>query len=74
MTEFTPLAGAAGGAVIFGLGWGLTGFCPGPAIASMVFGQWPSVLFVVAMTVGLLAIRRFGISRATAAKSAAADG
>lgn len=44
-----------GGSVLFGAGWGLTGFCPGPAIASLVFGLWPSVLFVAAMAVGMLA-------------------
>ncbi len=46
-----------GGAVVFGLGWGLTGFCPGPAIASLVFGYWPSVLFVVAMAAGMAVAR-----------------
>jgi uncharacterized membrane protein YedE/YeeE len=46
-----------GGAVVFGLGWGLTGFCPGPALASLVFGYWPSVLFVAAMAVGMLLAR-----------------
>ena len=45
------------GALLFGLGWGLTGFCPGPAIASLVFGYWPSVIFVVAMAVGIIAVR-----------------
>lgn len=45
------------GAILFGLGWGLTGFCPGPAIASLVFGFWPSVVFVAAMAVGLVAVR-----------------
>ena len=44
-----------GGSVLFGMGWGLTGFCPGPAIASLIFGQWPSVLFVAAMAIGMLA-------------------
>lgn len=48
-----------GGAALFGIGWGLTGFCPGPAIASLVFGFWPSVLFVAAMAVGMLLIRGF---------------
>ena len=46
-----------GGAVVFGLGWGLTGFCPGPAIASLVFGYWPSVWFVIAMAVGMATAR-----------------
>ena len=50
-----------GGAVIFGLGWGLTGFCPGPAIASLAFGQWPSVLCVLAMAAGLLLMRRLAL-------------
>ena len=46
-----------GGAALFGVGWGLTGFCPGPAIASLVFGLWPSVLFVAAMTAGMFLVR-----------------
>ncbi len=45
------------GAVLFGLGWGLTGFCPGPAIASLVFGFWPSVYLVLAMAIGMTAVR-----------------
>lgn len=40
------------GAAIFGIGWGLTGFCPGPAIASLAFGIPESVVFVVAMALG----------------------
>lgn len=46
-----------GGAALFGLGWGLTGFCPGPAVASLVFGYWQSAVFVAAMTVGMIATR-----------------
>lgn len=42
------------GAVLFGLGWGLAGFCPGPVIASLVFGYWQSFVFVGAMIVGTL--------------------
>lgn len=45
-----------GGAVLFGAGWGLTGFCPGPAVASLVFGYWQSILFVAAMAVGMMAV------------------
>ena len=45
------------GAVLFGTGWGLTGFCPGPAVASLVFGYWQSILFVAAMAAGMLAVR-----------------
>jgi uncharacterized membrane protein YedE/YeeE len=38
-----------GGAALFGAGWGLGGFCPGPAIVSVVTGATPVVAFVVAM-------------------------
>ena len=43
-----------GGAVLFGIGWGLAGFCPGPAIASLVFGMWQPWLFVFAMLTGMV--------------------
>ena len=43
-----------GGAALFGIGWGLVGFCPGPAVAGLVFGLWQSWLFVVAMIAGML--------------------
>lgn len=45
------------GAALFGLGWGLSGFCPGPAVASLVFGSQQSVIFVAAMAAGMLATR-----------------
>jgi uncharacterized membrane protein YedE/YeeE len=41
-----------GGAVLFGVGWGLVGFCPGPAIASLVLGLRESLAFVAAMFAG----------------------
>lgn len=37
------------GAGLFGIGWGLSGFCPGPALASVSLGLPKSLLFVVAM-------------------------
>jgi uncharacterized membrane protein YedE/YeeE len=46
-----------GGSAIFGLGWGMTGFCPGPAMASLVFGHLESVVFIIAMALGALAAR-----------------
>ena len=46
-----------GGAALFGIGWGLTGFCPGPAIASLAFGHWQSFLFVAAMAAGMIVMR-----------------
>ena len=42
-----------GGATIFGLGWGLAGFCPGPALTSLVSGKSLVVIFVVAMIAGM---------------------
>ena len=42
------------GAVIFGIGWGLVGYCPGPAFASIGFGNPRTIVFVVAMLVGML--------------------
>lgn len=45
------------GAAIFGIGWGLAGFCPGPAIAALGFGLWQPWLFVLAMLAGMWAHR-----------------
>jgi uncharacterized membrane protein YedE/YeeE len=45
----TPLVG---GAILFGIGWGLSGFCPGPAIADLGIVPRDVVVFVVAMLVG----------------------
>lgn len=41
-----------GGAAVFGVGWGLVGFCPGPAISSLAFLLPQSVVFVLAMMAG----------------------
>jgi uncharacterized membrane protein YedE/YeeE len=41
------------GSLMFGAGWGLAGFCPGPAMVSMADGQPKALLFVVAMLVGM---------------------
>ena len=42
------------GSLLFGAGWGLAGFCPGPALVSMADGQPKALLFVVAMLVGMV--------------------
>ncbi len=41
------------GAAIFGTGWGLYGYCPGPAIAALVYQSATTLLFVLAMILGM---------------------
>lgn len=53
-----PPAGAIdgsclGGAALFGIGWGLVGLCPGPAIVDLGLGLAPAALFVAAMLAGM---------------------
>ena len=77
-----PLAGSAfpsppsaeitrpliGGSVLFGVGWGLVGLCPGPALASISYGGWPGLVFLAAMLAGMWAtppLRRVLDRRAT---------
>ena len=43
------------GAAIFGIGWGIAGYCPGPGITALVLGIWNPVLFVIAFIIGSLA-------------------
>jgi uncharacterized protein len=43
------------GATIFGVGWGIGGFCPGPALVSLAGGAMPVVAFVAAMVGSMLA-------------------
>ena len=48
------------GAALFGVGWGLVGFCPGPALAAIALGSWQPILFVLAMVAGMI-VHRFAI-------------
>lgn len=48
------------GAALFGAGWGLAGYCPGPAIAGLGFAKIETVAFVAAMLVGMIAARHSG--------------
>lgn len=41
------------GAALFGIGWGLGGFCPGPALVGLMTGSRSSLVFVAAMVVGM---------------------
>lgn len=42
------------GSVLFGVGWGLGGFCPGPAVTSLASFELRPVLFVISMLIGML--------------------
>jgi uncharacterized protein len=44
-----------GGSLLFGIGWGLAGFCPGPALVALGMMQGPAVIFVAAMLAGMAA-------------------
>ncbi|MGZ3771224.1 MAG: DUF6691 family protein [Bdellovibrio sp.] len=55
-TEITPALVI--GAVIFGMGWGLGGYCPGPALTSLAsFGSRP-LIFIVSMLVGMVIFKQ----------------
>ncbi len=43
-----------GGSLLFGVGWGIAGICPGPAVAILLAGHWQALLFVAAMLAGML--------------------
>jgi uncharacterized protein len=42
------------GAALFGIGWGLVGLCPGPALAALITGRWQIIVFVLAMCAGIV--------------------
>ncbi|OSQ50297.1 DUF6691 family protein [Thalassospira alkalitolerans] len=48
------------GGLLFGIGWGMVGYCPGPAISALAFGQTETFIFVLAMIGGMI-IHRFVI-------------
>ena len=53
-TKSTLDARLLGGAALFGVGWGLSGFCPGPAVAALTTGLAPVFAFVSAMIAGMV--------------------
>ena len=42
------------GSALFGVGWGLVGMCPGPALANILLGAWQPLVFVGAMIAGMI--------------------
>lgn len=47
-----------GGSLLFGVGWGIAGICPGPALVLLPGGHWQSAVFVAAMLAGMLLFAR----------------
>ena len=45
------------GSALFGIGWGMVGFCPAPAIVSLAFGNLQTLLFIVTMLIGMYLVK-----------------
>ncbi len=58
------------GSLLFGAGWGLAGFCPGPALVSVGAGQPKAVVFTLAMLLGMIAFEMIERRRLQAASAA----
>jgi uncharacterized membrane protein YedE/YeeE len=52
-TAVQPDRRLVGGSLLFGVGWGIAGFCPGPALVALGAGEAKAAVFVVAMLVGM---------------------
>ena len=48
------------GAATFGVGWGLGGFCPGPAVTSLALGSTGTLIFIATMLLGMIAAKYVG--------------
>lgn len=48
-----------GGSLLFGIGWGIAGICPGPAVAILLTGHWQVLLFMAAMLIGMALFEAF---------------
>ena len=62
-----------GGSVIFGIGWGVAGLCPGPAVATLTLGLLPTAIFVLAMVAGMLLFRLLPAVTPLATRAAVQD-
>lgn len=58
------------GSVLFGIGWGIAGYCPGPAIASIGFGNAEALWFVPSLLVGIALHRRVSANRSSHSEGA----
>ncbi len=61
-----------GGALLFGVGWGLAGFCPGPAFVALGAGHVKALVFVAAMIAGMLVFEAIESARTRLASRPAA--
>lgn len=52
------------GSLLFGIGWGIAGICPGPAVATLLTGHWQIFVFVLAMLAGMVLFRALESRRA----------
>ena len=59
------------GSTLFGIGWGVAGFCPGPGLVALGMGEVKALVFVAAMLVGMVVFELFEKRRSTAAGAAA---
>lgn len=51
-----------GGSAMFGIGWGIAGFCPGAAVPALGTGKWEVALFVAALLTGLWVARKLPVA------------
>ncbi|ATF18673.1 DUF6691 family protein [Phaeobacter gallaeciensis] len=58
------------GSILFGIGWGLAGLCPGPAIASLSYGGTGGIIFIAAMLLGMITAPAVALRLDRAAASA----
>jgi uncharacterized protein len=73
-TKTTIDPSLVGGAALFGVGWGLSGFCPGPAIVSLPLLATGTLVFVPAMLVGMVLARALQQKKVALAPSEATNG
>lgn len=59
-----------GGSAVFGIGWGIAGFCPGGALPALGTGRWEVVVFTLAVVVGIMLAKWFQSYQARSAVSA----
>ena len=62
------------GAAIFGIGWGLAGYCPGPAVVSLASGRMSVFVFVLSMLAGMMLVRWMRGARRASMMPQAAEG